>query len=216
MTPLDQPSIFEDAFSGHFNHTDATQTLYSFSPKALGKFNCVSGKLVACDPFAYYGDAPFEAVFPTGQFPVELAVAKMKNDERVGFSRIVFSGQHPVKWQMGILPGEDVSTLTGDRVFGYGVDSGTGCFLDASQAEAYSKFIDDETGENYNKVSAELQKNTSNTWTSLIWQQENLTVPMFSTGWGDGSYASYIGFDKDGAICRLVTDFALFEWPGKS
>jgi uncharacterized protein DUF4241 len=216
MTPLDKPSIFEDAFSGTFSHKDETQNLYTFSVESIGTFNSLSGKLVACDPFAYFGDQPFEALFPVGQFSVELAIAKVKDDERVGFSRIKFSNQVPVKWQMGILPGEDVSTLTGDRVFSYGVDSGTGCFLDSSTGEIFSKYIDDDTGENYNTVTAKMQENNKTTWNWLLWQQDGSTVPMFTTGRGDGSYASYIGFDKDGAICRLVTDFALFEWPGQS
>ncbi|WP_432774035.1 DUF4241 domain-containing protein [Brevibacillus gelatini] len=35
---------------------------------------------------------------------------------------------------------------------------------------------------------------------------------MFSSGWGDGSYASYIGYDADGQIVRLLTDFYLVDW----
>lgn len=39
-------------------------------------------------------------------------------------------------------------------------------------------------------------------------------MAMFSTGWGDGSYASYIGYDAEGQIARLVTDFYLLDWMG--
>jgi hypothetical protein len=34
---------------------------------------------------------------------------------------------------------------------------------------------------------------------------------MFKSGWGDGFYATYIGYDKSGNICRLVTDFVVIE-----
>jgi hypothetical protein len=34
---------------------------------------------------------------------------------------------------------------------------------------------------------------------------------MFKSGWGDGFYATYIGYDKAGNICRLVTDFVVIE-----
>ncbi len=39
--------------------------------------------------------------------------------------------QAPVKWELATRIGEDLSTLSANEVFGYGVDSGTGCFMDA-------------------------------------------------------------------------------------
>ena len=50
------------------------------------------------------------------------------------------------------------------------------------------------------------------TWSWLDWRpskgcEENIIC--FSSGWGDGSYASYFGFDADGRPSALVTDFAV-------
>ena len=33
----------------------------------------------------------------------------------------------------------------------------------------------------------------------------------FSSGYGDGAYPSYFGFDEDGKPCVLVTDFLVLE-----
>ena len=30
---------------------------------------------------------------------------------------------------------------------------------------------------------------------------------MFQSGFGDGTYPAYFGYDKNGAICRLVIHF---------
>lgn len=35
---------------------------------------------------------------------------------------------------------------------------------------------------------------------------------LFSSGYGDGYYASYIGYDKDDEIVRLLTDFYVVDW----
>jgi hypothetical protein len=35
----------------------------------------------------------------------------------------------------------------------------------------------------------------------------------FSSGWGDGCYASYRGYDADDKIACLVTDFDVLDHP---
>jgi hypothetical protein len=37
-------------------------------------------------------------------------------------------------------------------------------------------------------------------------------IAMFESGWGDGFYASYFGFDEEGRVAALVTDFATIDW----
>ena len=41
----------------------------------------------------------------------------------------------------------------------------------------------------------------------LLDDKTGLNVVFCSSGWGDGSYASYWGFDRDGEVVCLVTDF---------
>nr|MCU0910302.1 DUF4241 domain-containing protein [Paracoccaceae bacterium] len=38
-----------------------------------------------------------------------------------------------------------------------------------------------------------------------------LSMAVFSSGWGDGWYASYWGFDQSGCLCALVTDFGVLD-----
>lgn len=39
-------------------------------------------------------------------------------------------------------------------------------------------------------------------------REENIIC--FRSGFGDGSYPSFFGFDANGQVCQLVTDFGLF------
>ncbi|WP_277949839.1 DUF4241 domain-containing protein [Priestia endophytica] len=45
-------------------------------------------------------------------------------------------------------------------------------------------------------------------WGNLILDEEhNLNALVFSSGYGDGFYASYWGIDEKGHVVSLVTDF---------
>ena len=46
-------------------------------------------------------------------------------------------------------------------------------------------------------------------WANHAFEENNLIV--CTSGDGEGTYTSYIGRDQEGNICRLLTDFALFE-----
>ena len=79
-----------------------------------------------------------------GNFPVELAVAQIVDDERVAFARIKFSSETPISWTIAVCDGQDVSKLNVDEIFGYGVDAGTGAFMDTSGAKEFMTFFDRE------------------------------------------------------------------------
>ena len=35
---------------------------------------------------------------------------------------------------------------------------------------------------------------------------------MFQSGWGDGLYASWFGYDAQGRVVALLTDFNVVDW----
>lgn len=203
--------FLENAFTDNFSYVDEEKTVYNYHCIDIGKLNVVKGQIIACDPFLFNDDKPFDTLFPVGHFPIELAVADINGDERIGFSRIKFSDKYPVRWTIAVTVDRDASKLSDEEIFGYGVDSGTGCFMDTSGAEKYSEYLNKKE-DNYNIVIDEMEATYKDTHSWLLWDREGYNVAMFSTGWGDGLYATYIGFDKDDSICRLVSDFGLLEW----
>ncbi|NET37521.1 MAG: DUF4241 domain-containing protein [Cyanothece sp. SIO1E1] len=49
-------------------------------------------------------------------------------------------------------------------------------------------------------------------WANVVVNEANgANVIAFSSGWGDGGYASYWGYDAKGNLASLVTDFACFD-----
>ena len=211
MTHLKVPAFLEDAFNDNYSFVDEEKTIYKFHNENIGKLNVVNGQIIACDPFLFNNDKPFDTLFPKGLFSIELAIAEISTDERVGFSRIKFSDKPPIRWTIGVTPDQAPNKLTEEEIYGYPVDSGTGCFMDTSGGKIYSAYLDQKE-DNYNNVIEEMEVTYKHTRSWLLWDREGFNVAMFSTGWGDGLYASYIGYDDENLICRLVSDFGLIDW----
>lgn len=189
----------------------------SFRTLELGGLKIVSGRISASDPFVSI-DArkPFSEPVPNGTFPVRLAIAQGGiNDGRIAFARVDFSSTPAVEWRMAVIAGQDAATLKPGEIFGYPVDAGTGSFYDPKAGEALNALLkvnsdawqDWQTQGEANGKAASLKPNFF-----LMLPAGETNVAIFASGWGDGFYASYFGFDKDGRVVALVTDFAIIDW----
>jgi hypothetical protein len=171
-----------------------------------------TGKLVACDPIVFPESEPFELPFPQGTFPVVLSIAMLEGDQRVAFGSMRFRETAPVAWDLLTLVGQDDSKLKPGEYFGYPVDAGTGCFMDARAASHLRKQMQ-ANPEFYEVLIAEFEKHSNRTWDWLDYKfgdgSQNLVA--FTSGFGDGVYASYAGFDADGEISVVVTDFGVVD-----
>lgn len=206
-----KPTIFETAFYyGATSKMDTTSI--SFYSVNLGNIKVSSGKIIACDPIVMNDASPFTQAFPKGEFPVQLSIAKIGDDERVAFSRIYFSEKPVIKWEFALLPKEKPIPVGDTTIYGYGVDGGIGLYIDEEANKAFDKLR--ETDENiWVKVfNKEMSKTSRSTWEYVIYNFEKYNLASFSTGYGDGFYGTYIGFDDHGKPCRLLTDFGLIEW----
>ena len=181
-----------------------------FIVRKIGELAVPTGAVLACEPVVGYDGAAFTTRIPVGIYPVILSVAKFKYDERVAYAKLQISEKPSVRWEMAAVSGQDIDSLAADEVFGYPVDSGTGCFMDAETAGVFADVIDEDYA---HLMLGEMDKNYTPTWSWADFKFNGTSGNLitFSTGFGDGVYASYFGFDKDDKIAALVTDFALFE-----
>jgi hypothetical protein len=204
-TTLSYPQIFEAAFD---RQTKLVQggLHFSFFNVDLGNINIESGKIIACDPIVMRDHTPFTESFPVGKFPVSLAIITTDNDVRVAFSRITFDPEPVSKWQFALLQGEKPISLTDTSIYCYGVDGGMGLFIDSIANRVFSKKDPSE----YEKAFA----NTAslNSYKGYIYEFDGHNLAAFPSGYGDGCYPTYIGYDCLGKPCRLLTDFQLVEW----
>lgn len=199
------PDIFEAAFD---NETNVTQgdIFYRFYKLEIGKIKIESGKLIASDPIVMHDASPFTQNFPIGNFPVHLAMAKTSNDERVAFSRVVFSNNVVTKWEFALQKGQKPISLKDTSFYCYGVDAGMGIFIDSIANNIFNEKDHSEW------EKAFIKKAGDNNFRGYVHDFDGHNLATFSTGYGDGCYATYIGFDKQGKACQLLTDFGLVEW----
>ena len=201
--------------------------------RAIGDLLLPSGQLVACDPFVTPEALPFNLGLPRGAFPVVLSVAEISTDQRVAFATVCFSQASPVKWEMMATGSDDPSQLQPGEMFGYGVDSGTGCFMDPLAGKALAQKMQaphrslwqtvkglvrrrKKEKEFYEILMAEMDKTYRHTWSWLNMSFGDANLVAFSSGDGDGLYATYAGFDSRGEVAVVVTDFMVLEESGES
>lgn len=204
------PVLFETAF---IDNTKVKESDFEigFKKKLIGNLKVSSGKIIACDPLVLFENEPFNIQFPVGVFPVELSIAHIKTDQRVAFARILFSDERVARWDYALLKGQDPTKLKKGEIFGYGVDSGTGAFMDIVAHNRLSKAM--EKNENlFEKIIEEMDKTYVHTRSWCIYAIGEENAAMFSSGYGDGGYQSYAGYDEKGNICRLLTDFQIVSW----
>jgi hypothetical protein len=177
----------------------------------VGDLILPSGQLVACDPFMVPDRPPFKLSIPCGKFPITLSIAHIKTDQRVAFATLRLTQTVPTSWEMLTVGDQEISTLEEGELFGYGVDSGTGCFMDISTCRALAERMAKQQ-DFYETLTAEMDKTYRNTWSWLDTKLDEGNLVAFSSGYGDGVYATYAGRDHDGHVSVVVTDFGVLPF----
>jgi len=182
-----------------------------------GELSLPTGQVVACDPGRLMHDdmwPAFARAVPPGRYPVRVSVAHFDaGGVRVAQAALLLSDAPPVRFELATRPGEDVASLGPDEIFGHGVDSGTSCFADLRTAHAVFERCKD-WDYCWKGGFSELCSPGGQKWKNAAVDSaggQNLVV--FESGIGDGRYASYWGFDAEGRVACLVTDFGLLGGP---
>jgi hypothetical protein len=117
------------------------------------------------------------------------------------------------RWRIATIPGQDAAKLKDDEIYGYGVDAGLGSFMDAEAPKAMERRGREAKCDNYYDcvLSEELSASGEDYVLHRPLKDDDVNVAIFSSGWGDGFYASYWGEDEAGDALVLVTDFGVLE-----
>lgn len=186
---------------------------------SIGSLNLPSGEVIATDPFTSPDTAAFTRKVPPGQYPVILSLASFADTDWavIAAAKIDFTGAEPVTWQLAIVSGQDPNDLKAGELFGFPVDSGTAAFLSPQSARLHEKRLFRLLGipdlTYIQDLSDQMDSNkATGYWIMVDLEPESqFNAAFFSSGYGDGFYASYWGFDAAGNLACLVTDFGVLE-----
>jgi len=159
-----------------------------------------SGRLVAHDPTWIEDQPAYDIDLPVGTFPVTQSIVRWIDNPqhtRVAAARVTFKDVEPVSWEPALRPGQDTRLLGDKEFFGFGVDAGLGCFVDAEGVAAATEAISSDF-EMFMGVDAEHPMKLD--------LDGGRTMVIFSSGWGDGSYPCWIGRSAEGDVVCLVAD----------
>jgi hypothetical protein len=160
-----------------------------------GTLRMPTGRLIACDPtWRDWGD-PFAVTAPPGDYPVSLSVVRFSDDPehiRVAAAKLAIRDMPAATWEMALLAGEDPRILGDGGFFGFGVDRATGCFVDVSAAGSLDRFKEGFVLEGEH--------------TELADPESGANLIAYHSGWGDGSYPTWIGRDGTGEVVCFVSD----------
>lgn len=181
-----------------------------------GKINLPTGKIVACDPVLTNDMKAFKINFPQGEFPV--LVHKERESNCVAYVEIVFSDDKITDWKLATTDDQNADELKGEEIFGYPVESGMGCFMDFATQDDLNTLentLFQRKGDDFMGIYEEFfhqhfydDNGAIDQFAMMKPSDEKAgTIFAFETGYGEGFYASYIGYDKNQKPAKLITEF---------
>lgn len=182
----------------------------------VGKLYLSSGKLIACDPLITNDMQSFTTEFPKGNFSVLLH--KERESNCVAYAEVIFDNVPVTEWEMAVTAGQNIKDLGEEEIFGYPVESGMGCLMDADTQNSLNeleKRLYHSKGADFMGIYEEFfheyffdEKGAIDQYAFLKPADDHPgTIFAFETGYGEGFYASYIGYDKDHKPVKIITEF---------
>ncbi|WP_171117421.1 DUF4241 domain-containing protein [Streptomyces sp. Z423-1] len=173
-----------------------------------GTLRLPTGRIVACDPGWRDPGEPFTVAVPPGSYRMQIAAAACRSEfwgkslhlEEFTGARILISDRPTATWEMALRPDEDPRTLREGEFYGFGVDTGTGCFVDAAAAGRLTG--GENTVPDDDSADGILVVDDPESGGNLI---------VYPSGRGDGCYPVWIGRDADGEVTCLVADMLILR-----
>ena len=195
----------------------------------IGTVHFPTGTILACDPLVELGEAlPFIQTVPAGTYPVTICVVPSETyGDRYACVKVAISNNQPVRYEMGMVGAENLDQeLQEDELFGFFVDAGMGCIADLKANEAFKAYweqreMEDESIDPYNDLFCDLLEENfqahpkyqrdGGDWLNWTVPGTDCNIPIFASGWGDGVYPCYFGYDAEGNVCGVYIRFIDIE-----
>ena len=195
----------------------------------IGAVHFPTGTIFACDPLVELEDAPpFIQTIPAGTYPVKICVVPSEQyGDRYACVKVEVSQEKPVRYELAMTGKEDLDEELGeDDCFGFGVDAGMGCVADIQTQAAFKSYwarrlTEDPDIDPYNDLFCDLLEENAKAqpqyqssygdWLNWTVPDTDCNLPIFASGWGDGYYPVYFGYDARGAVCAVYVQFIDIE-----
>lgn len=191
----------------------------------MGEIEFPTGDILVRDPLVWLNrdEKAYLTSVPRGKYRIETLVVKLEEDHyRYALSRVRFTENVPNIYYEALKDDENLDDVDGDSIFGFNVDAGLATIVDVETRNAYCDFKDKWYAENPNKniyddfFSEVFAKNAEENpvyqreggdWINFKIPNSELSIPMIQSGFGDGRYPVYFGYDENGELCDLIVEY---------
>ena len=191
----------------------------------MGEIEFPTGDILVRDPLVWLNrdEKAYLTSVPRGKYRIETLVVKLEEDHyRYALSRVRFTENVPKIYYEALKGDENLDDVDGDSIFGFNVDAGLATIVDVATRNAYCDFKDKWYAENpdkniYDDFFAEVFANNAEEnpnyqreggdWINFKLPNSELSIPMIQSGFGDGRYPVYFGYDENGELCDLVVEY---------
>lgn len=200
----------------------------------LGTLSVPTGEIIGCDPLVCLDDnvKSYYIKAPVGEFPADLCIVK-ENDgdcDRNAAMRVRFNENRAVRFELALTgsePAEEIAGFEEGDYFGFPVDAGLGCFCDRAVQREYTAFEREQRekhGDDFNmyddfmaglfaesyKADPKYQRRDGDRLDLTVPNTEH-HIPICNSGFGDGYYPVYWGYDEKGEVCQIIMNFIDIE-----
>ena len=191
----------------------------------MGEIEFPTGDILVRDPLVWLNrdEKAYLTSVPRGKYRIETLVVKLEEDHyRYALSRVRFTENVPKIYYEALKGDENLDDVDGDSIFGFNVDAGLATIVDVATRNAYCDFKDKWYAENpdkniYDDFFTEVFANNAEEnpnyqreggdWINFKLPNSELSIPMIQSGFGDGRYPVYFGYDENGKLCDLVVEY---------
>ncbi len=196
---FDECLLIKEDLNKYFENNDEIKTI------SMGKQEFVSEQLITCDPG--WIDPTYNEIFinkiPTGTYEIIGSTKKINTDYLLAV-KIKVREEISKKYYLGIYLESDIDAVKDDKVITFGVDNGAACFLDKT---TYDKL--------YNLRKKDYDKFDDSIYFESMYNEVSLDgigeFIEFQSGFGDGHYSTYFGYNDNNELCDVVIKFIDYD-----
>ncbi|WP_176611452.1 DUF4241 domain-containing protein [Actinomadura sp. WMMB 499] len=204
-------------FDSHCKFWWDNETCSLIDVQPVGMVRLPSGRIVVQGPGWRSGPEVehLDVTVPPGDYPVTLSISEWNPApvpdisspmRRVNAARIGVIDEPVVSWELAFHAGR-AGGEANDEVFdGFSVDSGTGCFFDASARHVVERIQHDGSA-----LEEAMLRVLDVGGIEVSSCDRRFNVVVFKCGMGDGGYRTWIGRTGRGEVACFVADLELLR-----
>lgn len=183
----------------------------------VGDLELPSGRLVAFDPLVAPETEPFERAVEPGNYPVELVLAEMRDEDQLAYAVVRFSDSVAMRWKVATIDGEpSVDDWRRPEPGGFPVESAVVCLADERAAGRIIDIVNHDGDEEFERLMRHALRRGARGRSP--YGHAVLELPVTDSGnlptfeAEPGLYTSHWGFDSQGELAMFVVDFGVLDF----